>query len=158
VTLTEQGSVTYVNYGDVQQLVRLLLVQQAEKNTALVNSTLQIGQPVVEGAVDLGAVTMQVAAAAVSEYQWSSAQLQAMLNHITGMPLADARAYIQQQPGVDAHLVSISVHTIFGSDSRLPYNASQIKLITVNPSSLPTTSLPVLPTPTFSTESLSSGD
>ena len=48
VTLTEQGSVAYVNYGDVQQLARLLLAQQLEKNIALVNSTVQIGQPVVE--------------------------------------------------------------------------------------------------------------
>ena len=155
VTLEEQASVTYVNYGDVQQLARLLLVQQLGKNNVLVNSTIQVGQPVADGTVDFGAVTMKVATAAVSEYRWPPAQLQAIQNHITGMSLAQARAYIQQQPGVDARLVSISVHTIFGSGSTLPYSASQIKLTTVNPSSLPTTSLPVLPTPTFSTDSLS---
>ncbi len=147
VTLTEQGSVEYINDVDAQQLAHLLLVQKLEPNTILMNSTLQIGQPVVEAVTDLGMVTMKVAAAGIEVYQYSSAQLQAILNHIKGMTLAEARAYLQQQPGVDANSVSISIHTIFGASNTLPGSASQIKIISTSPTSLPTASLPSLLTP-----------
>ena len=111
------------------------------------NSTVQIGQPVVEAVTDLGMVTMKVAAAGLEEYQCPSTQLQTILNHIKGMTLADARAYLRQQPGVDANSISISIHTTFGDSNTLPYSVSQIKIIPINPTSLPSASLPTLPTP-----------
>ncbi len=142
VTLTEQESVEYINGVDVQQLAHLLLAQELGPNTILVNSTVQIGQPVVEAGTDLGAVTMKVPAAGVGEYQYPSTQLQAILNHIKGMTLANARTYLRQQPGVDANSVSISIHTLFGESNTLPDSASQIKIIPTNPTSVPTASLP----------------
>jgi hypothetical protein len=84
VTLTEQGSVEYVRKADMQQLARLLLARELMPGADLVNSTLQVGQPVVEGTGDLGIVTLKVAAAGIEEYQYSPAQLQAMQNHIRG--------------------------------------------------------------------------
>jgi len=74
VTLTEQGSVEYINDVDVQQLASLLLTQALGTNHILMNSSVQIGQPVVEGVADLGMVTMKVAAAGVEEYQWPTTQ------------------------------------------------------------------------------------
>jgi len=158
VTLTEQGSVEYVNQTDVQQLARLLLARQMGPNTSLVNSTIQIGQPVVEAVSDLGAVTIKVAAAGVEEYHYPSAQLQAMLNHIKGMTLADARLYLRQQPGVDANSVSISIHTVIGTGNTLPYSASQIKIIPISPTILPSTTLPVVSAPADTTGSPTPGD
>lgn len=158
VTLTEQGSVEYVNKADVQQLARQLLAQQLKPNTSLVNSTIQIGQPVVEAVSDLGAVTIKVAAAGVEEYHYPSAQLQAMLNHIKGMTLAGARLYLRQQPGVDANSVSISIHTVIGTGNTLPYSASQIKIIPINPTILPSATLPVVSTPADTTGSPTPGE
>jgi len=60
VTLSEQGSVEYINDVDAQQLARLLLARELGPNTSLVNSTIQIGTPVVEEVSDLGVVTMKV--------------------------------------------------------------------------------------------------
>ncbi len=154
VTLTEQGSVTYVDSGDMQQLARLLLVQQLGPNHFLVDLTVQVGTPVFEGTTDLDVATMKVAAGGLEEYRWQATQLQAIANHIKGMTLADARAYLQHLPGVDASLVSISIHTLFGNSNTLPYDTSQIKLVAINPTSLPTTSLPTVPTPTVSLDSL----
>ncbi len=154
VTLTEQGSAEYINGMDAQQLAHLLLAQELWPNTILMNSTVQIGQPVVEAVTGFGMVTMKVAAAGIEEYQYPSSQLQVILNHIKGMTLADARAYLRQQPGVDANSVSISIHTTFGDSNTLPGSASQIKIIPINPTSLPSASLPTLPTPTVSQGSL----
>ncbi len=118
------------------------------------NNSVQIGQPVVEGVSDLGMVTMKVAAAGVEEYQWPTTQLQVILNHIKGMTLTDARTYLQLQPGVNANSVTISIHTMFGESNMLPSSVSQIKLISINPTSVPTISLPALPTPAISEGSL----
>jgi serine/threonine protein kinase len=154
VTLTEQGSVEYVNSIDVQRLTRLLLARELGPNSGLVNSTVRIGQPVVEGVSDPGVVMLKVAVAGVEKYIYTPAQLQAMQNHIKGMTLADARLYLRQQPGVDAKLVSISIHTLIGEGNTLPYSASQIKIISIDPTVLPPATLPVVSTPTDTTNNL----
>jgi hypothetical protein len=154
VTLSEQGSVEYINDVDAQQLARLLLARELGPNMSLVNSTIQIGHPVVEEGTDLGMATMRVAAAGVEEYLYPSTQVQAILNHIKGMTLADARIYLRRQPGVDANTVSISIHAAFGDSNTLPSSTSQIKIISLNPTSLPSASLPILSTPTATPSSL----
>jgi hypothetical protein len=63
------------------------------------------------------------------------------------MTLTDARTYLQQQPGVNANSVTISNHTIFGDSDMLPASVSQIKLISINPTSVPVISLPAYPRP-----------
>ena len=153
VTLTEQGSVQYVRNTDVQQVARLLLTHALAPNSSLVNSTLRIGQPVVEGVNDSGGVTLQVAAAGVEEYHYPPTQLQTMLDHIKGLTLAQARLYLRQQPGVDANSVSISIHTVIGAGDTLPYNVGQIKITPVNPPVLPSATLPVVSPPTNTTGS-----
>lgn len=150
VTLTEQGSVEYLSSADVQQLARQLIAQQQAPFTTLINSSIQVSQPVIEAVTDPGAVTMKVAAAGIEEYRYPSSQLENLLNHIKGMTLADARAYLRQQPGVDANSVSISIHSTFGNSDTLPYSTSQIMINYINPSSLPAAPLPTLPTPAVS--------
>ncbi len=158
VTLTEQGSVQYVNKADVQQVARLLLARGLAPNTSLVNSTLRVGQPVLEGMNDSGGVMLQVAVAGIEEYHYPPAQLQTMLNHIKGMTLAQARLYLRQQPGVDANSVSISIHTIIGAADTLPYNVSQIKIMPLNPTAFPSATLPVVSPPTDTTGSPTPND
>src|SRR5579859_1041362 len=158
VTLTEQGSVGYINKADVQQVARLLLTRGLAPNSSLVNSTLRVGQPVVEGISDSGGVTLQVAAAGVEEYRYPPAQLQTMLGHIKGMTLAQARLYLRQQPGVDANSVSISVHTVIGAGDTLPYNVSQIKIMPINPTVFPSATLPVVSPPANATSSPTPND
>ena len=148
VTLAEQGSVEYVNKADVQQVARLLLARSLASNTTLVNSTLRVGQPVVESENDAGVVTLGVAVAGVEEYHYPPAQLQAMQDHLKGMTLVQARLYLRQQPGVDANSVSISIHTLIGPADTLPYNVSQIKITPINPTVYPSATLPVVSTPT----------
>ncbi len=154
VTLTEQGSVEYVSSVDVQRLTRLLLERELGPNSSLVNSTVRIGQPVVEGVSDPGVVMLKVAVAGVEEYSYTPAQLQAMQNHIKGMTLADARLYLRQQPGVDANSISISIHNVIGEGNTLPYSVSQIKIISIDPTVLPPATLPVVSTPTDTAGSL----
>jgi hypothetical protein len=43
---------------------------------------------------------------------------------------------------------------MFGESNMLPSSVSQIKLISINPTSVPTISLPALPTPAISEGSL----
>jgi hypothetical protein len=154
VMLTEQGSVEYVNTADVQQLARQLLAQQLVPYTMLIDSSIKVSQPVIEAVTESGMVTMKVAASGLEEYRYSSSQLQAILNHIKGISLADARAYLRQQPGVDANSVSISIHSAFGNSDTLPYSASQIMISYINPTSLPSAPLPALPTPVVSPDNL----
>ena len=154
VMMTEQGSVEYVNNADVQRLTRLLLARELGPTSSVVNSTVQVGQPVIEGVSDPGVVTMKVAVAGVEEYSYTQAQLQAMQNHIKGMTLVEARLYLRQQPGVDANSVSISIHTLIGEGNTLPDSASQIKIISINPTVLPPATLPVVATPTDTTGNL----
>ena len=155
VTLTEQGSVEYINGADAQQVARSLLTQQAEKlgtNYFLLNATVQIGQPVIESVTDQGVVTLKIAAAGVAEYQFPPAELQPIANQIKGMTLADASAYLRRLPGVDAK--SISIHFTLGGGNLLPFSPSQIKIIPINPSGLPSASLPSVPTPVVSPANL----
>jgi serine/threonine protein kinase len=155
VTLTEQGSVEYINGTDAQKLAQLLLAQDAEKlgrGYVLMSSTVQIGQPVVESVSDQGIVTIQIAAAGLGEYQFPSSQLQTIQNQIKGMQLQDARTYLQHQPGIDPK--SIVIHFTLGGGNTMPLSASQIKIIPINPANLPSASLPSVPTPAVTPDNL----
>ncbi len=148
VTLTEQGSVEYINTADAQKLAQILLSQDVQKlgaGNVLMSFTVQIGQPVIEAVSDQGVVTLQDAAAGVAEYQFPPHQLQAIRNHLASLSLQQARTYLQHQPGIDPK--SIVIRFTLGGGNTLPYSTSQIKIIPINPVSLPSTSLPSVPTP-----------
>lgn len=156
VTLKEQGSVEYISGTQAQKLAQLLLAQDVQKlgaGNVLMSATMQIGQPVIESVSSQGVVTIQIAAAGVAEYQFPASQLQAMPNHLKGMSLQDARAYLAKQPGVDAQ--SITIHFTLGGGNTLPFSASQIKIIPINPTNLPSASLPSVPTAATTPNNLS---
>ncbi len=155
VTLTEQGSVEYVSGAQAQKLAQLLLAQDAHKlgaGNVLLGATVQIGQPVIEGVDNQGIVTMRIAAAGVAEYQFPASLLQSLPNHLKGMTIQQARAYLAKQPGIDPQ--SITIHFTLGGGNTLPFSASQIKIIPINPVHLPSASLPSVPTPAVTPESL----
>ena len=148
VTLKEQGGVEYIKGADAQKLAQLLLAQDVQKlgpGNILMSSTMQIGQPVIEAVSYQGVVTIKIAAAGVAEYRFPASQLQAMPNHLKGMTLQEARAYLTKQPGVDSK--SIAIHFTLGGGNTLPFSASQIKIIPITPANLPSASLPSVPTP-----------
>jgi len=154
VTVTingQHGQGAYFSNQDARTLARLLLKQQAQQlgaNYALLNASIQIGQPAYEGIDTSGQVLIAIAAAGVAQYQFPASQLLAMQNSLKGMKLANANAFVKQQPGVDP--ASVSIH--ISSGAIMPGDSSKIKMITVNPSTIPTFTLPqVTPIPTSTT-------
>jgi serine/threonine protein kinase len=150
VSLTEQGSVRYMLDADAQSVARQLITQQGQQfgqNYLLLSSSIATGRPVVEGVNDSGIATIKIAAGCVVEYQFPASQLQAIQNRLKSMKMSDARTFLAGQPGVDAKTVAI--HFTRGSSDRLPGDPQQIKIIPLNPASLPPTQLQKVPTPTF---------
>ena len=153
VTITGQkGQGAYFSNQDARTLALLLLKQQTQQlgaNYALLNTSIQIGQPAYEG-IDTtsGQVLIAIAAAGMAQYHFPASQLNAMQKSLKGMKLANANAFVKQQPGVDP--ASVSIH--ISSGAIMPSDVSKIKMITVNPTTFPTFTLPqVTPVPTSTT-------
>jgi serine/threonine protein kinase len=149
VTVTEQGSIEGFKASDVQSMARLLLRQRMQQqygpNYVLRDALTQVGQPVIEGVDANSAVTLQIAAGSVAQYQFPANELQDMQNHIKGMKLKAALAFLQKQPGVDPN--SIIARVSYGDT--LPTNVEQIKITHSDPVNLPPVQLPtVQPTAT----------
>ena len=144
VSLTEQGSVEYFKASDAQNVATQLLKMQMAKQfgsqyTALDQLT-QIGQPVVQGVDADGVVTLAIAAGGVAQYNITPAQIKDMQNHIKGLKLQAARAYIQKQQGIDPS--SVGVKLSFGDT--IPTNLDAIKINTLNAANLPPVQLPAI--------------
>jgi hypothetical protein len=135
VTLTEKGTVTYYNGGDIQKLVRQLLQKKAGASFQLVERSIQIGQPVARSA---GAVTLMVPAVAVAQYQLAEADLQNIQNNIKGKTVQDAGEFIKKQQGIDP--TSIVVSITYGET--IPLDTGQIKIVQDSPTELPQVQLP----------------
>jgi serine/threonine protein kinase len=147
VTLTEQGAAEYLLASDAQTLARLLLQQKVQQqygnHYVLLRQLMQIGQPVIETVDVSGNVTLSVAAAGVAEYQIPQSQLTEIQNHLKGMKLLQANTYLTHQPGINPNAVII--HLSYGDT--LPANVAQIRLVHLNPATLPSVQLPQV-TPT----------
>lgn len=146
VTLTEQGGVEYILNSDAQNLAHQLLSQEVQKlgpNYVLMSSTIKIGSPVIE-AIDssTGRVTIKIAAGGVAKYHFPPAELQAMQSHLKNMTLKNARSYIMKQDGVDPG--TIGIHFTVGGGNTLPSNPQDIKIVTVDPNTLPDVQLSVV--------------
>ncbi|MBV9688240.1 MAG: serine/threonine protein kinase [Ktedonobacteraceae bacterium] len=144
VSLTEQASVEYIKPSDLRSLVRLLLIQQMNKqfagNYMLIDRFTQMGQPVVQDVDGNGVITIQVAAGGVAKSQISDDQLRSMTEHLTGLKLEAAKLFLAQQQGVDPKTITIRIS--YGDT--IPSNVLQIHLMLVDPNTtnLPTVQLP----------------
>ncbi|GHO85464.1 serine/threonine protein kinase [Dictyobacter formicarum] len=143
VTMTEQGSVEYLKSKDVQSLALQMLKRKLSGNYALLDSTTRVGQPVVQSVNANGEIKVSVAAAGVSRYQISDAEMNTIKNHIKGMNLKKARATILQDANLDP--TTLSVRMSYGDT--VPTNVQQIKITLFNPTNLPVVQLPAVPKP-----------
>jgi serine/threonine protein kinase len=144
VTVTingQSGQGAYYSNSDARTLARLLLTQQVQQlgaNYVLINSSVQIGQSAYEGVDNNGQVLIAIAAAGVAQYQFPSSELVTIQNGLKSMKQTAAIAYVKQQAGVDPASVSIRV----SSGDTLPSDVQRIKIITINPTTFPTITLP----------------
>ncbi len=142
VSMTEQGSLNYYKALDAQNMARQLLQQRVQKlgpNHNLLNASIVIGQPVIT-AVNSTGIVLSVAAGGDVQYQISSLQLHDISNHLKGMKLQDALAYIKQQPGIDP--ASVKIHLSTGDT--MPGNTQQITIIPINQATIPPFNLPTV--------------
>jgi serine/threonine protein kinase len=137
----QQGQAAYISSHDAQDLARLLLQQEVQKlgaNFTLLNSLIQIGQPVVKGINSNGDVLIDIAAAGDTQYHFPSEQLQSIQNAIQSMKEKDAVVFLKRQQGIDAN--SITIHLSTGNT--MPGDPQDIKIITINPVNYPPVFLP----------------
>lgn len=137
----QQGQAAYIVSQDARQLARSLLQQQAQKmgaNYLLLNSMIQVGQPVIKGADNNGNVLIDIAAAGDVQYQFPSSQLQDIQNAVKSMKEKDALAFIKRQRGIDPTTVTIHL----SSGYIMPGDPQKIKIVTINPASYPAVFLP----------------
>jgi len=155
VAMTEEGSLNYYKAVDAQNMARQLLQQQVQKlgpNHLLLNSSIVVGQPAIT-AVNSTGVVLTVAAGGDVQYQISSQQLHDITNHVKGMKLQDALAYMKQQPEIDP--ASVTIHLSTGDT--MPGNAQQITIIPVNPATIPLFNLPAITPITIPTTTTTPG-
>ncbi len=137
----QQGKEAYFLNSDAQTLAQQLLEQQVQQmgaNYRLLAGTNQVGTPAIQGVDSNGQVLIAVAAGVAAQYHFPSSQIQHIASALQHMQKADALAYIKQQPGIDPGMVSISI----SMGNTMPGNSQSIKMIPVNPASIPAVSLP----------------
>ena len=143
VTMTEQGSIEYIKAKDVNDLAILLLKQKFNQHYQLIDSLVQIGQPVTQPVNTDGTAQIVVAAGGVARYQMPASELADIRNHIKGLPENNAHAQIAKDANIDPN--GIGIHLSYGNN--IPNNVQQIKIQTINPSNLPTVELTPLSSP-----------
>lgn len=142
VSMAEQGSWNYYKALDAQNMARQLLQQQVQKlgpNHSLLNSSVVVGQPAIT-AVNSTSIVLTVAIGGDVQSQISSLQLHDIADHVKGMKLQDALAYIKQQPEIDPASVTIQLST----GDTMPGNTQQITIVPVNPTTIPLFNLPTV--------------
>ncbi|HEX7735962.1 MAG TPA: serine/threonine-protein kinase [Ktedonobacteraceae bacterium] len=159
VTLSEQGSVGYFLNADATKVADQDVanaVSQLGQGYHLVDATLHIDAFKLQSIDPVSGVsTISASEGAVARYQFTPENLQAISQGLVGKSLAAARTFLQNQPGIDP--ASVQINFTAGSDHKnMPTDVTHIKLIPLDPSSLPNipltpvsgvTSTPIDPTP-----------
>jgi serine/threonine protein kinase len=139
VNLTEQGAVNYYSNADVQTLVHQLLVQQAGAKYQMIDTFTRIGAPVVKNTDPAsGAMALAVPATGVAKYNLVTTDLQSIREHIKGMKIKDAQAFIAKQPGIDTNAIVIKVSV----GDMIPGDIGQINMVLADPTNIPAVQLP----------------
>jgi hypothetical protein len=118
-----------------------MLQKKIPAHYGLLNTMTRVGQPVIRTIGANGDVTIAIAAAGLASYQISQADLTTIQNHIKGLPIKDARAYVAKNPNFDPDLVSVSVS--YGDS--VPGSTGQIVIKQLQPTNMPTVQLPAVP-------------
>ncbi len=138
VTLSETGSLGYIISSDATQIARQKLnaaIAQLGQSYQVIASTVEIGQPVVQGVEASGLIDIQVPGGAVASYQFSQAQLQSISASLVGKSLAQAIALLKNQPGLNPDSVSVSFST--GNGTTMPGDAQHITMKQLPPPTIP---------------------
>ncbi len=137
VTLAEQGAVEYIQSNDTQTLAKMLLQQKMQQELGthyiLLSQFTQIGQAGIKAVDANGNATIAIAAGGVAEYQLPTDEIAVIQNHLKGLKLANARAYVLAQPGIDPSTLHIEVS--YGDT--LPTTSKQIIVHPTNPTNIP---------------------
>ncbi len=141
VTVSQQGSVEYVKTSDVRSLASTLLKRKSRPNYDLIDTTMQIGQPVIRSVDQKGDVTIAIAAAGISKYQISDSERADIQNSIKGKTIKEAQAIIAKHPDLDPNAMSVRIS--YGD--KVPTNPARINLISSEPTNLPVVQLPAVP-------------
>lgn len=141
VTLSLRGSQEYIMGTDARAFALQMLHKQLKQNYTLIETKIQIGQPVVQSVDAQGNVQIKIAAAGVIHYTIPQSAISDIKNHIAGKSQQEARTFITQNPNLDPH--NISIHLNYGDT--LPGNVQQIKITEVDPSTMPAVHLPAIP-------------
>jgi serine/threonine protein kinase len=139
VTLSEEGSAGYFLRSDAAGVARQALtkaVAQLGPGYAMVDSTMTIGSFKIQS-IDptSGVSTIAASEGAVALYQFTQQDLQAISKGLLGKSLAAATAFLQSQPGIDP--TSVKINFTSGNNKTMPGDTQHIKLIPLNPDSLP---------------------
>jgi len=137
VTMTEQGTIEYIQAKDADDLALLLLKRKLNQHYEFINSLTRIDPPVVQQVNLDGTVQIAIAAGGVARYQMPDSELADIQNHIKGLTPKDARAQIAKDGNIDPN--GISIRLSYGDT--IPKNVQQIKIEMINPSNLPTVQL-----------------
>lgn len=139
VTITEQGSVGYYLKSDATQVARHALtsaIAQMGQGYQLVESTVTMGKFTIQSIDQASGVsTIVVPEGAVARYRFSQAELDAISKGLVGKSLAAATTFLQNQQGVDP--ASVIIHFTSGNSKNMPGDTQHIKLIPLDPGSLP---------------------
>ena len=141
VTVSQQGSVEYVKTSDMRSLASTLLKRKVKQDYDLIDTTMQIGQPVIRGVDQKGDVTIAIAAAAISRYHISDSEQTAIKNNIKGKTIREAREIIAKDSSLDPESISVRV----SSGDRVPNDPARIYLQPSEPTSFPAVQLPAVP-------------
>lgn len=142
VTVSQQGSVEYVKTSDMRSLASTLLKRKVKQDYDFIDTTMQIGQPVIRGVDQKGDVTIAIAAAGISRYHISDSEQATIKNSIKGKTLPEARAIIAKDPGLDPDSISVRV----SSGDKIPNDSGRINLLPSDPTNFPAVQLPPVPT------------
>ncbi|HEY3993085.1 MAG TPA: serine/threonine-protein kinase [Ktedonobacteraceae bacterium] len=139
VTLAEQGSVGYFLRTDATKVAHQALanaVAHLGGNYQMVGSTVSIGSFAIRSIDQASGVsTIATSEGAVALYQFTQVNLQTISKGLLGKSLATATTFLQNQPGIDP--ASIKINFTAGNSQNMPNDIQHIKLIPLNPASLP---------------------
>jgi serine/threonine protein kinase len=144
VTLSEHGSVGYFVNADASQVAHQALTRSVVSLGAhyqLVDSTIRINAFKIQSIDQVSGIsTIATSEGAVVLYHLTSDDLQTISQGLVGKSLAAARAFLQNQPGIDPATVQINF-TSGSKKNSMPTDVQHIKLIPLNPGTLPAVSL-----------------
>jgi serine/threonine protein kinase len=140
VTLSLKGRQDCIKTSDVRTIAKQKL-QQLKPNDTLVDSTMQVSPPVMQGSDAQGNVQIVVAVGAVGRTKISDNDISNMKKSIAGKSQDEARAIIAQNLNLDPKNIPIKID----NGTKVPGDVGHITINVANPSTTPSVQLTPIP-------------